>query len=562
LKTFMRISKIADNEYTIRDEPFGFTLYNHSTLTHQFLKKEQLKPYLRTNSIKHYTYLPAKKKNYRQDILYSPIRVYYEVTLACNLRCKFCFNNSGKSRKNELTTEEIIYSLRSLRKDNVIDLRFTGGEITCRPDWYEILKTAKDLGFVVSCNTNAIFTDSTIVPKLASLNLDQITISIDGTEKHHDENRGHGSYRRTLENLDLLHKSGAKLRVNTLLSRLTIHDLEPLLKVVSKYIDEINFFPVRFIGRGEDLEPKYSITLAEFYDFKLEADSIKKEYPNLNLLTFAKANRRASINKEENGDLGLRIGTSSGITSFNITSDGGLWAGGYLPYIDNGFELGNINKESIFNVWQNSNKLETLRNQAQKLKEYCYKCKENKKRCPGTIFELETYRQIKPKTKNYYCIYGQGEPLLDKLAKKLPYRNNVGAIVFKGDKYLLVQRTNWPGSFWKFPQGGVNEGENKEKAVMRELNEELGTNKFKIIKHFSSSHKYNWDRESINLANFRWRGQRQFFFLVEFIGGDINLNSKELKNYCWVTKKELLKKINHDHPIFTGYKKFIKKLLS
>jgi len=223
--------------------------------------------------------------------------------------------------------------------------------------------------------------------------------------------------------------------------------------------------------------------------------------------------------------------------------------------------MGNIKNDSVFDIWQTNNKLETLRNQAQKLKEYCYECKENGKRCPGTVFELETYRQIKPKTKNYYCIYGQGEPLLDKLVKKLPYRDNIGGLVFKGSKYLLVQRTNWPDNFWKLPQGGINEKEKKDKAIRRELNEELGTDKFKIIKLFPFTHQYDWDKESINLANFRWRGQKQFFFLVEFTGDKINLNSEELKNYCWVTKDELLKRIDVIHPLFKGYKKIIKKLL-
>lgn len=557
--------RTVDNQnikkYTVRDEPFGYTVYDHHALTHCFLKKEELKPYLKASGIKDYIYLPAKKLNYRQDIIYSPIRIYYEVTLACNLHCKFCFNDSGRPRKNELNTKEIISSLRSLREDNVIDLRFTGGEITCRPDWYEILKAAKDLGFVVSCNTNAAFTDQKIAEKMASLNLDQITTSIDGTENHHDKNRGQGSYKKILKNLDLLHKFGARLRVNTLLSRLTINDLEPLLEVISKYIDEINFFPVRFIGRGRDLESKYSITLEEFYNFKLKADDIRKKYPNINLLTFAKANRRASINKKENNRLGLRIGTPSGITNFNITSDGGLWDGGYLPYIDNSFEMGNIKNDSVFDVWQKNNKLETLRNQSQKLKEYCYRCKENNKRCPGTVFEIETYRQMRPETKNYYCIHGQGEPLLNKLAKKLPYRDNIGALVVKGDKYLLVQNSSWPDNFWKLPQGGVEKTETKEKAIIRELSEELGTSSFKIVRSFPFKHQYDWDKGSIDLANFRWKGQKQSFFLIEFIGNKITLNRNELKNYCWVTKDELLNKINIDHPLFKGYKKLIEKLL-
>lgn len=119
--------------------------------------------------------------------------------------------------------------------------------------------------------------------------------------------------------------------------------------------------------------------------------------------------------------------------------------------------------------------------------------------------------------------------------KKLPYRANVGALIFKGDKYLLVQRTNWSDNFWKLPQGGIDEKEDKETALKRELQEELGTDTFKIIKKFPFTHKYDWDKETIDLANLRWRGQKQTFFLVEFIGEKIKLNKEELKNHCWVT---------------------------
>ena len=559
----MIIDKNINNaKYTVREELFGFTLYDHRTLTRKFFAKDQFETYLKKNKITEYIYLSAKHKDSRKDILYSPMRIYYEITLACNLRCKFCFNDSGKPRKNELTTKEVIDSLYSLRNDNVIDIRFTGGEITCRPDWHEILKTAKDLGFVASCNINATFADSKVAEKLASLNLDQITVSIDGTEEHHDKNRGRGSYKKTIQNLALLHKLGAKLRVNVLLTKLTLRDIEPLLNEVSKYITEINFFPVAFIGRGESLESEYSMTMEEFYEFKLRADKIRTRYPSLNLLTFCEATRRTSVNKKDEEEFGLKMGTPTVINNFNITSDGDLWAGGYLPYIDKSLKLGNIKRDSVYDVWQKNGILESLRNQAQKLKEFCYECKENGKRCPGSNFELEINRQLKPQSKNYYCIYGQGEPLFDKLTKKLPYRDNVGAIVFKGNKYLLIQMIDWPDNFWKFPQGGVHGGETKKEALVRELKEELGSDKFKIIKQFNLKHQYDWDKESVKLTKFRWRGQKQTFFLVEFLGDEIKINKNELKNYCLVTKNEVLKLIDiNNHPLFKGYRKFIGKML-
>jgi len=554
----MKLSKKEDI-FTIREEPFGFTFYNHQNLTHHFFKKNELNSFLEEQHIKKYTFLPAKRKDYRDDIIYSPIRIYYEVTLSCNLHCRFCFNDSGKLRPSELTTQEILISLEKLREDNVLDVKFTGGELICRPDWYEILKKAKELGFATSVNTNGCFNTET-AEKLVSLNLEQITISLDGIKEHHEENRGTGSFDKTMTSLKKLHDLGATLRINTLLSRLTLNDLEPFLEKHSQYITEINFFPIRFIGRGVNLESKYSITMDDFYQFNKRAEVLKKKYPNLNLMTFAKANRRTSINQKENKELGLKIGTTSGITTFNVASDGGFWAGGYLPYIDEYLEMGNIKTDLIFEVWQKSRKLEALRNQAKLLKEFCYSCPENGNKCPGSVFELELYRQLNPKTKNYYCVHGTRKPLLDKVVKKLPYRDNVVALVVKDNKYLLVQLQEWPENLWKLPQGGLDKGEKKEDGIFRELKEELGTDKFEIIKKFPFKHQYDWDKNGQRLAGFKWRGQKQTFFLVKFLGGNIVPDTNEIKNVCWVGKEKLLKKVNIKHPLVKGYKKIIEKM--
>jgi len=143
---------------------------------------------------------------------------------------------------------------------------------------------------------------------------------------------------------------------------------------------------------------------------------------------------------------------------------------------------------------------------------------------------------------------------------KLPYRNNVGAMICKGNKYLLIQ---YPNGVWKMPQGGVHENEKRKETLMRELKEELGTDKFEVIKRFPFSHQYDWDEETIGQAGFKWRGQKQTFFLVEFVGkdSDIKLDTDELKDYCWATEKELFMKIDQESIFLKNYKKLVEKLL-
>jgi len=64
----------------------------------------------------------------------------------------------------------------------------------------------------------------------------------------------------------------------------------------------------------------------------------------------------------------------------------------------------------------------------------------------------------------------------------LPVRKIVGLVVFDGEKFLLLHRKlNWSG--WEFPKGHIEEGEDIEAAIKRELFEETGLSKFSLIGH-------------------------------------------------------------------------------
>ena len=69
----------------------------------------------------------------------------------------------------------------------------------------------------------------------------------------------------------------------------------------------------------------------------------------------------------------------------------------------------------------------------------------------------------------------------------LPYRPNVGAVLFNRDGLVFVARradmpnAEGPAGGWQLPQGGIDEGEDPTKAVFRELEEEIGTRKAEVI---------------------------------------------------------------------------------
>lgn len=193
----------------------------------------------------------------------------------------------------------------------------------------------------------------------------------------------------------------------------------------------------------------------------------------------------------------------------------------------------------------------------EKLMELFNETKENKP-------DEEGFKKIFEKIYGIELSYDSLNKLLGPLdVSKLPYRKNVGCVVFKDDKFLLLHKPDWPENHWKFPQGGIDKNETDENTAKRELLEELGTDKYKIIAKSKIERQYDWSDDAVEKAGYRWKGQSQKFFLVEFFGkdSDIKLDAKELEKFKWVTKKELLSIIDIDHKNFVGYKDAIAKIL-
>ena len=109
----------------------------------------------------------------------------------------------------------------------------------------------------------------------------------------------------------------------------------------------------------------------------------------------------------------------------------------------------------------------------------------------------------------------------------LPYRPNVGAVLFNPAGLVLVARradlpnAEAPAGGWQLPQGGIDEGENPREAVLRELAEEIGTDRAEVIDEHDEWLAYDLPAELIGVAlRGKYRGQRQRWFALRFLGTD------------------------------------------
>ncbi len=122
----------------------------------------------------------------------------------------------------------------------------------------------------------------------------------------------------------------------------------------------------------------------------------------------------------------------------------------------------------------------------------------------------------------------------------LPLRSGVGIVVLnKENKVFVAKRIDNPKNFWQMPQGGVDEGEDFLKAAYRELEEETSIKNVKLIKELDGTITYELPDRLLGLIwKGKYRGQKQKWFLMRFVGSDSEINIKtkhpEFLEWKWV----------------------------
>ena len=106
---------------------------------------------------------------------------------------------------------------------------------------------------------------------------------------------------------------------------------------------------------------------------------------------------------------------------------------------------------------------------------------------------------------------------------------SAGVVVFRkieGTISFLIIR-NSSHKVWDFPKGNIEEGENEEQAAMREMKEEAGLEKVKIIPGFKETMNYYYKRDG-NLVSKE---------VVMFLGEEKNIEEVKLSwehdKYVW-----------------------------
>lgn len=126
-------------------------------------------------------------------------------------------------------------------------------------------------------------------------------------------------------------------------------------------------------------------------------------------------------------------------------------------------------------------------------------------------------------------------------------RQNAAAVIENSKGLILAcERRNIKGA-WQVPQGGIDEGESAEEAVLREIKEETGIDRqfLKIVGRSSKvsylfPHTVSWQSNKG-----KYDGQEQVYFRIKIADSGWKLAEKteEFVAFEWITKREMVRRI-------------------
>lgn len=194
----------------------------------------------------------------------------------CNNRCRFCID-ADKRDLPDKSTKEIIAEMISAKERGTTYLEIIGGETTIRPDFLQLIKFAKKLGFgTISMATNGrMFSYPEFAKATIEAGLTDVIFSIHGhNAKLHDSlTNVPGSFEQLLKGLENFKKMGFKnLGSNTTI----IKDNYKELPKIGEFLYKQGIRNSEFIF----VDPSYGAAYRNFFELvpliSIAAPDIKK----------------------------------------------------------------------------------------------------------------------------------------------------------------------------------------------------------------------------------------------------------------------------------------------
>ena len=148
-------------------------------------------------------------------------------------------------------------------------------------------------------------------------------------------------------------------------------------------------------------------------------------------------------------------------------------------------------------------------------------------------------------------------------------REGIGIFLLNSKKQLWIgKRIDVKNDYWQMPQGGIDNGEDPLTAAYRELEEETSIKNVELIKEIEGTITYELPENLLGIIwKGKYRGQKQKWFLMRYLGTDEEINIKtdkpEFLDWKWIDL-EMITEVVVDFKlhVYKELKEKIKKIIN
>lgn len=195
----------------------------------------------------------------------------WHITNKCDQQCKHCyiFNSGNPIPKQEWGVKNAELLLGDYvgfchKYDKLPHISLTGGDPILHDNFWEIIALIQEYEIPFNLLGNPYHLTPEIIKRLKEAGCKRYQVSLDGLEKTHDSMRMAGSFKASLDAIDLLNENGLSPIVMTTVSRLNWEEIPELTRIIVKHKAEKCAF-ARYCPTHGDTE--YNLTPQEYHSF-------------------------------------------------------------------------------------------------------------------------------------------------------------------------------------------------------------------------------------------------------------------------------------------------------